>query len=518
MKLLATAACALAALTLSGPASAGVGLGVAADSPKYADDGGGAFFAELSAAGLTETRITVPWDADRPRQLTEKGFLDRMFPKAEAHGIRIIFSVYPTKARALASPAAAKEFSGFVALLARTYPQVSEYIIGNEFNVSRFFQPQFTSACKGYSGGAYMRLLAASYDALKAVNPAISVSTSVSPRGNDTCSAASNISISPCRFVHDMGVAFRAMHRMQPSFDEWASHVYPQQATDPLMKGYPWPNVGVSNLGRLKQCISDAFEDTAQPTFERTLRLGQSVAALKPMSLNLAEVGWQVGVLPSAKDAYYGKESVKVTDEASQAQIYGDLVRFAVCDSAVGSVLFFGLGDEANLDRFQSGLVRADGTRRPSFDSVRNAITETGGDCSGTATEWHPAETVTAAKADFQSALGPKPAAQKYWGFQATAQEDSTYSAGIFRVAGPNGASGQERAAMERSLAGSAARKPVLSAQGKIKAYWSPIVRFPSRKLTPGYYAYGITIRAALNPDRDKLFVSKAFKVGTPRK
>ena len=59
-------------------------------------------------------------------------------------------------------------FAAFTAHLARTFPSVKEFIVGNEPNQTRFWQPQF-----GAGGGAcvaFTRVLAASYDALKGVD------------------------------------------------------------------------------------------------------------------------------------------------------------------------------------------------------------------------------------------------------------------------------------------------------------------------------------------------------------
>lgn len=506
-KLPFAAACALAALACVSPAGAAT-FGVADDSPKYAEDGGAAFFRTLRGAGLTETRITVRWDSSRPRTIVERAFLERMFPQAAAHGVSIVFSVYPVYARSLEAPGAAGQFAEFLRLLAQSFPQVDRYIVGNEFNVSRFFQPQFTSDCRPNAGGAYMAVLATAYDALKSVDPTIRVITSVSPRGNDSCDAKSNVSASPCRFIGAMGAAFKAMRRTRPAFDEWASHIYPQRATDPLLKGYQWPNIGFANLDRLKQCVWDAFDGTTQPTFERTFHPGGSLAALAPLALNLTEVGWQVAIVPSARGAYYGTENVTVTDEPSQARIYAELVSRTACDPALSSVLFFGLGDERNLARLQTGLIRADGSHRPSYAAVRNAIARRAGACPQGPVAWRPFTSVRAG-AKFEGSPVPKPVQQTYWGFHAWADEDAFYSAGIY----PSTAG---RELISRSLAGSSSARPVLSAAGPLKAYWTPIVRFASRRLEPGRYVYGIRVWAALNPDRTRLLVSQTFTVGRP--
>ena len=35
--------------------------------------------------------------------------------------------------------------------------------------------------------------------------------------------------------------------------DAFSFHPYPNEATDPLERGYAWPNAGFANLDRLKQ-------------------------------------------------------------------------------------------------------------------------------------------------------------------------------------------------------------------------------------------------------------------------
>ena len=63
---------------------------------------------------------------------------------------------------------------------------------------------------------------------------------------------------------------------------------------------------------------------------------------------------------------YTGRENVPVTTEATQAAIYGALVREAACDEDVAAVNFFGFHDDSLRTGFQSGLYRADGTARPA--------------------------------------------------------------------------------------------------------------------------------------------------------
>ena len=79
--------------------------------------------------------------------------------------------------------------------------------------------------------------------------------------------------------------------------DGFSFHPYPNEATDPLERGYAWPNAGFANLDRVKQALWDAFHGTAQPT------------TLDGLKLHLDEVGWQVDT--SGRAGYRGLENVR---------------------------------------------------------------------------------------------------------------------------------------------------------------------------------------------------------------
>src|ERR671939_907565 len=251
----------LVALLLASGGHGAVRFGVTEDAGKYADDGGVSFFATLDDLGMTENRVAVFWDAAHPTEIQEQAFLDRSLPVAAAAGIRIVFSVQPLHPTDVTStPSGARAFADYVALLARTYPQVKEFIVGNEPNQPRFWRPQFSPSGRGVAAAAYEQMLALSYDALKSVDPSIDVlGVGLSPRGNDNPRAASNVSRSPVRFIRELGLAYRASKRTKPIMDELAFHPYPRQNTDPLAAGYLWPNAGLSNLDRVKQALWDAF-------------------------------------------------------------------------------------------------------------------------------------------------------------------------------------------------------------------------------------------------------------------
>jgi hypothetical protein len=246
-------------------------------------------------------------------------------------------------------------------------------------------RPQFGPTGKNVSAARAGAFLAAGYDALKAVDPTIRViGLGLSPRGNDQPTATSNVSTSPVRFLAALGAWYRSSGRTLPLMDGLSFHPYPDQATDPIDRGYPWPKAGFANLDRIKQSIWDAFRDTAQPT---------TVNGLK---LYLDEVGWQVDT--STLPGYTGTENVRVTDDASQAEVYSELVRDAACDPQIAELNIFGFYDDGPRDTgFQSALYQVDGTPRASAASVQAAITQSASGCATPSTPWYPAKHVIGA-------------------------------------------------------------------------------------------------------------------------
>jgi hypothetical protein len=279
--------------------------------------------------------------------------------------------------------------------------------------------------------------------------------------------------------------------------DEFSFHPYPKSDRDPMLKGYRWPNAGVPNLPRLKQAFWDAFKGTPQPLFAEGGRSGG-------LKFRLDEVGWQVRVLSSAEHAYEGTENIQPIDEESQARIYGELIRFLGCEPSVSSLLFFGLIDESDLDRWQAGLIRADGTLRPAYGAVKTTFAQTQGRCAGKQHPWRHTESVLGARAKFPAMGRFLPVKHRYWAFNATAEESARFQAGVFR-AGP-------RRAIARQLARGGG---LLRQSGLLNAYWTPLIKFPGRPLPRGRYVFAVRLAAEMNPDRTATFVGKRFESAT---
>ena len=173
--------------------------------------------------------------------------------------------------------------------------------------------------------------------------------------------------------------------------DELGVHPYPRSDRDSVLAGDRWPRAGIVNLARIKQAVWDAFAGTGQPTVEQGLRL------------RIDEIGWQAAVPASRRAAYTGRETAAVTSEKAQAANYAKLIALAACDSSISAVYLLHLRDDADLERFQSGVRRADGSARPAYAAVRAAVAKARRGCAGKRVAWHHATGVIGRRADFRT-------------------------------------------------------------------------------------------------------------------
>ena len=535
-------------------------VGVADDAAKFAADGGAAQFARMASAGLTSLRVSVLFDPTHPETLADRAGIDRVAAAAADGGVQLVFALYADpriagQAKSLGSRANADAFCNWAAGVARSYPSITRFIVGNEPNQPRFWQPQFSKAGRQMSAWQYEYLLARCYDALKAVSPAIDViGLGLSPRGNDSPTAKTNSSTSPLRFLQQLGLAYRASGRTLPLMDELSVHCYPRVNTDPVSRGYPWPNVGCVDFGRIKQGVWDAFDGTAQPTFAEgtppavgagatggcaattapstttdttstattatdttstststststdtvptttdtttattttTTTTCETAPAVAPLTLVVDETGWQT---TSPRAGYVGKENVPLISEAKQAVTYRDLVQRLECDPSITALHFLYLRDSTNRADFQSGLMRADGTPRPSLAAVQAAI---GAGCAAPAAPWQHLTTVAAPRVLFSSRLGWQLRAGE--GVQYRATEYAASSLAAARAT----AQALQQGTTELPLGRLVAVKAGTYASGTIS------LRLP-RPGKGGVYVVAVQLRASSNPARTAVVVASS--------
>lgn len=492
--------CAFVGALITGAAEATPRFGVAEDATKYADDGGASLYPKLTALGMDTNRMTVHWDPTDPTTIQEQGFLDRALPAAGRAGVRVMLDVYPSDRYAFTSGSAevrATLFGAYLQTLARRYPQVTDFIVGNEPNERYFWQPQFGARKRQVSAAGFLQVMTAAYDALKSVDPKLRViAAGPSNEGNDKTST------SPVRFIAALGDAYRASARSTPFMDAMGFHIYPRNNTHPPSTRYSWPNIGPSDLARVKQAVWDAFADTPQPTFAQSV-----MSPAGSLGLVVDEFGWQVAIGARLARRYRKRENVPTITEGEQARHYAEMIRMFACDPAVTDALLFHLVDEADLKRFQSGLLRIDRSKRPSYGAVARAI-RTPGNC-GSRAHWKPARGVVGAEAIFDAR--DHPADRSLFGVSVTASEASLVKAGIFRMSSPGAR--PKLGEIARSLAVSPGElTPTLRVATTVKAGYTARIELRG-SLEAGHYVYGVHLRAALNPSRTSTFLSNTFEV-----
>ena len=94
------------------------------------------------------------------------------------------------------------------------------------------------------------------------------------------------------------------------------------------------------------------------------------------------------------------------------------------------------------------------------------------------------------------------------WSIAASAGEDARYTVGVFAVDRGGAALTQIRRALASD--GSSLHQ-VAGDSGRVAAYRRAALRGP---LGSGCYQIGVTLRAALNPERTSTFTSKLIRVG----
>jgi hypothetical protein len=252
------------------------------------------------------------------------------------------------------------QFAAYAASVARQVPAYRDFIIGNEPNLNRFWLPQFGRNGANVAARDYLALLAASYDALKAVSEDIRViGGALAPRGGDD-PRSPRPTHSPTQFIRDVGRYYRESGRDEPVMDAFAHHPYLERSSIPPDFAHPRSTtIALADYDKLVDLLGEAFDGTAQPGAD--------------LPILYTEFGVQTRIPPS-KIGVYTNQSTKAAadavDEATQARYYQQAFELACSQQTVEGLYIFHIWDEPDLLGWQSGLYYADHTPKTSRDAL----------------------------------------------------------------------------------------------------------------------------------------------------
>jgi hypothetical protein len=361
------AAAVLALIVLSGCGSGGgqthaqpLVVGAVEDAAKSGD--ADHEMALAADSGFSAVGLSAVWTRGlRAPPPAELAGLTRAVAAASRRNIRPIVAVYFFSSNTPTTSADQADFAAYAASLARALPAVRDVIVGNEPNFNLFFLPQYGPAGEDVAATSFERLLAATYDALKAVSPGIQViGGGLAASGSDD-PAAPRLTHSPTRFLLDLGAAYLSSHRSRPIMDALSIHPYGEnQHVPPTFRHPRTTSISIADYPKLVDLLAQAFGSSAQRGRDLPIVYG--------------EYGVETTIPPAKLPLYTGTEVVNPVDEATQANYYETAIRLARCQPTVELLLFFHVRDETDLAGLQSGTRYADGTPKSSLAPVRRAI------------------------------------------------------------------------------------------------------------------------------------------------
>jgi hypothetical protein len=321
----------------------------------------------LRLAGLDAVRVTLIWAPGQtaPAADDEKAIANVLNASSLA-GIKAYVGVTQFGSRTTPlTDEARSQFAQYTAAVATNFPGLAGLIVGNEPNLNRFWLPQFNDDGTDAAAPAFLKLLAQSYDAIKAAQPTVKVyGIGISPRGGDNPNST-RLTHSPTVFLRDLGIAYRASGRTTPIMDGLAIHPYQDNSSQPPTFQHPnSTTISIADYGKLVGLLREAFDGTAQK--------GSTLPILYD------EYGVESLIPADHSVIYTGTEPTTThpVDEATQAKYYAQAIGIAFCQPNVDGILLFHAIDETELSAWQSGLYYANGAPKSSLTGVGAAASQ----------------------------------------------------------------------------------------------------------------------------------------------
>lgn len=361
-------------LTTSAPKRAFF-VGVDEDAPKWGRSHSVANVAR--SLGLKAIRLTVPWQPGESRlSRSDRRVLDNAV--SSLRKLRIVVAIYGDRDAAPQDAQARAEFCDFATDVVRRYRSIRDVVIWNEPNSGSFWRPQFTGDGTSVAPAAYEALLATCWSKLHAAARGVNVIAASAPRGR-VANANPNPSHAPGAWYKGLGAAYRASKRSKPIFDTIGHNPYPNFTSErPWTRHTAGQSIAQGDHDKLVAALRQAFRNTGQPLPGR----GR-------VTIWYMEQGFQTRPDPGKEGHYSGAENDRFVLPAwsaragsreglapDQATQIVDSIRLAYCQRNVGAYFNFMLADEHDLAGWQSGVLWADWTPKPSYSAFASVIRE----------------------------------------------------------------------------------------------------------------------------------------------
>jgi hypothetical protein len=289
----------------------------------------------LDSLGVKLVRLNVMWsEVEARRGVYDWSGYDPVVNGLKGHGIETVLTLYTTPAWANGgrptnyAPTSGATFGAFARQAARHYPSVRRWLIWNEPNQRRWLQPTVPAT--------YVKVL---------LNPAYAAIHKVRPRalvgGGVTAPRAATGGVSPVAWIDGMAAAGAHL-------DAYAHNPYSlNKAETPFTGGCQHcDTLTMATLGRLEARVGKAFGPGKR--------------------IWLTEFGYQT----NPPDPYLGVSRAKQTLYMGQAALR------AYLEPKVDMLIQFLIQDEPELDRWQSGVLTANGKVKPSYAALRIPLAE----------------------------------------------------------------------------------------------------------------------------------------------
>jgi hypothetical protein len=180
------------------------------------------------------------------------------------------------------------------------------------------------------------------------------------------CLSSTSPHQSPAAFIAALGTAYRASGRTRPIFDTFGHNACPQNdaETPATVHSAHSHSLDEGDYGRLMAALESAFGGTGQPV------PGEGVVRIWYL-----EDGFQTSVPSNELSFYTGSENdrqaLSPEERATQLSL---AIELPYCQPAVGAFFKFQLADDRSLGGWQSGVLWANWTPKPSYEAMQEAI------------------------------------------------------------------------------------------------------------------------------------------------